>query len=51
MKQSRLMESRLFQEREARAARKAARAAARAVRRAAQQSNVPTAQAATLHDD
>jgi hypothetical protein len=50
-----LMESRLFEERCARAAikaareaRKAARAAARAVRRAAQQA---TAQAATFHDD
>ena len=44
MKQSELMESRLFEERMARAARKAAR-------RAAQQSDVSTAQAAALHDD
>ena len=51
MKQSELMESRLFEERMARAARKAARAAVRAARRAAQQSNVSTAQAATPHDD
>ena len=50
MKQSRLAESRLFEESLARAARKAARAAARAVRRSAH-SNVSTAQAATLHDD
>ena len=58
MKQSELMESRLFEERMARAARKAACAARKAAcaahkaaRRAAQQYNVSTAQAATLHDD
>ena len=52
VKQRRLMHARLFEEREAaRAARKAACAAHKAARRAAQQSNVSTAQAATLHDD
>ena len=46
-----LMHSRLFEESEARAARKAARAARKAARRAAQQSNVSTAQATTLDVD
>ncbi len=46
-----LMDTRLFNESQACKARKEARAAVRAARRTAQQSNVSTAQAATLQDD